>query len=70
MTYHAAAQVVAHADADVGRALHLISLTRGQLEALETAIAGQDARGRLRALTRIFDLFDELQKVAMPKGPL
>lgn len=61
MTFHLAAQIAANADPDVGRALHVISLLRGRFDALEAAIAGQDARKRLATLMEIADLFDELR---------
>lgn len=65
MTYHLAAQVAANADTGVARALHLISLLRGRFDALETAIAGQDARRRLSVLVEIAELFDELQALSL-----
>ena len=52
MTLHQAAQLVAHANPDTARALHVVSLLRGRLEALEAALAGQDVRGRLRTTVR------------------
>lgn len=63
MTYHHAAQVAAASNCETARALHLISLLRGRFDALETAIAGQDARARLRVLNQIDDLFRELQAI-------
>lgn len=67
MTFHLAAQVAANADDGVARSLHLISLLRGRFDALETAIAGQDARKRLRVLCEIAELFDELQALSLPQ---
>lgn len=57
------AQAVALQDPETARALHLISLWRGRMDALEVAIAEQDARARLRILMEAFDLFDELQSM-------
>jgi hypothetical protein len=60
MTLHHAAQLAAHTDPATARSLHVISLIRGRLDALEAAIAGGDARARLRTLVEVSDLFDEL----------
>lgn len=60
-TVHTVAQVAANADPSVARALHLISLFRGRLDALEVAIAGRDARAADRVLLQADDLFNELQ---------
>ena len=59
------AQVAANADPSVARALHLISLFRGRLDALEVAIAGRDARAADRILLQADDLFNELQLLTL-----
>jgi hypothetical protein len=64
LTFHHAAQIAAAAHEDTARSLHLISLLRGRFDVLETAIAGQDARTRLRVLTQIHDLFEELRTLS------
>lgn len=61
MTYHLAAQIAANADPDAGRALHIISLLRGRFDALEAAIASQDARKRAATLMEIAALVDQLR---------
>lgn len=64
-SHHTAALAVATADPDMARALHLISLWRGRMDALEVAIASQDARARLRILLEVADLFQELQDITL-----
>lgn len=65
MSLQHAAQVAAASNSETARALHLISLLKGRFDALEAAIAGQDARGRLRVLMQIDDLFRELQAISL-----
>lgn len=65
MTYQNAAQAAALADSGTARALHLISLLRGRLDALEAAVAARDARARLRLLLEISDLWTELQAISL-----
>ena len=62
-THHTVAQVAANADPGVARALHLISLMRGRADALEAAVAAQDARARLRALLAMGDCLEELRSI-------
>lgn len=57
------AQASAIGDPRTARALHLISRLRGRLDVLEAAVAGQDARARLRVLEEIGRLFEELQTI-------
>jgi hypothetical protein len=64
MTIHHAARISAQIDPATARSLHLISLIRGRLDALEAAIAGQDARTRLRVLVEASEMFDELLALA------
>lgn len=62
----ATALTVAHlaaTDPSLGRALHVCSRIHGRLDALEAAIAAQDARARLNLLLEIADLFDELRTI-------
>ncbi len=60
MTLHNAAQLAANTDPATARALHLVSLIRGRLEALEAAIAGNDARARVRVAGELADMGREL----------
>lgn len=60
---HTVAQAAAHADPGTARALYLISMIRGRMDALEAAVAARDARGRLRVLVEIGRLFDELSAI-------
>lgn len=64
-SHHTAALAVFTADPGMARALHLISLWRGRMDALEVAIATQDARARLRVLLEVADLFEELQALTL-----
>jgi hypothetical protein len=57
------AQAAMSADQTVGQALHLTSRIRGRLDALEAAIAGQDARGRLRVSVELGALIEELLSI-------
>jgi hypothetical protein len=60
MTLHHAAQLAANVDPATARALYLVSLIRGRLEALEAAIAGKDVRARLRVTVELSNMFGEL----------
>lgn len=62
------AQVAANADPGMARALHLISLWRGRMDALEAAIAAQDVRRRLQILLEVADLLEELQAISLRKA--
>lgn len=62
------AQAAANSHPELGAALHLTSRIRGRMDALESAIAAQDARARLRALTEIFDLLNELQGLPLRRA--
>lgn len=56
---HTAAQFAA-TDPTSARALHLTSRIRGRLDALEVAIASQDAQARLRVSVELGALVEEL----------
>lgn len=54
------AQAAMSVDPSIARALHLTSRIRGRIDALEAAIAGRDARGRLRVSVELGALIEEL----------
>lgn len=65
---HTAAQFAA-TDPQSGRALHLTSRIRGRLDALEAAIAGQDARGKVRVSVELGALVEELLQITYTGRP-
>jgi hypothetical protein len=67
-TYLTTAQVAAARDPRMGQALNALSRLRGHADELEAAIAGQDARARLRAFLKLADVVDELATLTQTRA--